>query len=53
MLGHNLATWAENTVKFELDLSNQMEKKTKQKRGRNGMRDKIKVTENVGSINEH
>ena len=42
MLGLNLASQTENAVKFEIKLSNQMEKKTKQKRSRNGMGDKIK-----------
>ena len=49
MLGPNLAacqlaTWAENAVKFKLNLSKKMKEKTKQKWGRNGVRDKMKIT---------
>ena len=34
-----LATWAENAVKFELKLSKKMEEKIKQKRIERGVRD--------------
>ena len=34
-------TWLK--IKFDLELSNQIEKKTKQKRSGNGWRDKLKI----------
>ena len=43
MLGPNLASWTENCIKLELKVSNQMEKITRQKRGGNGVGDKIKI----------
>ena len=53
MLGPSLATWAANVVNFEPKLSNKMKKKTKQKQGRNGVEDKIKLIGNLGSINKN
>ena len=38
-----LATWAENAVKFKLKLSKKMEEKTKQKRGGYGVGNKVWV----------
>ena len=53
MLGPSLATWAANVVNFEPKFSNKMKKKTKQKQGRNGVEDKIKLIGNLGSINKN
>ena len=38
-----LATWADNAVKFKLKLSKKMEEKTKQKRGGYGVGNKVWV----------
>ena len=49
MLGPNLATcqlatWAENAVKFKLKLSKKWKRKPDKKRGRDGVGDKMKIT---------
>ena len=43
MFDPNLATWTEKVVNFELKISNQMEKKTKQRWGKDGVGVKIKT----------
>ena len=44
MLSPNLASRAENAVKFQLKLSHQIKKKTKQIQIRNGVGDEINMT---------
>ena len=48
-----LAVCAEDVIKFELKLSSQHGRETKQKRCRNGVGDKGKMTYNVGSVNKN
>ena len=48
MLDSNLTLWAENAVKFQHKLSDQIKMKAKQKRIRNGVGGKIKMIQNLG-----
>ena len=49
-----MASQAENAVKFELKLlSNQLEKKTRDKISKNGVGDKILYKENLATINKN
>ena len=48
-----LAAWAKNAVKFELKLSNKNGGKNQTKMRWSGVGDTIKMTRNVGCVNEN